>query len=113
MAELQLVRSEHAPALLAFEFENRSYFAASVPDRGDAYFDNFAEQHHELLVGQAEGKNFFHVLVDDDGAIVGRVNLYDVAAGSADLGYRIAERASGRGLATAAVRQVCVLGVAA
>ena len=109
MPELQLVRPEHAPALLAFEQENRAYFAASVPDRGDAYFTGFAERHRELLAWQAEGTNFFHVLVEDDGTIVGRVNLFEVAEGSADLGFRIAERAAGRGLATAAVRQVFAL----
>ncbi|GHO42298.1 hypothetical protein KSX_04610 [Ktedonospora formicarum] len=32
--ELQLVRLDHAPALLAFERENRAYFAAVIPDRG-------------------------------------------------------------------------------
>jgi ribosomal-protein-alanine N-acetyltransferase len=111
MPELQLVCREHAPALLAFEQENRNYFAASVPDRGDAYFAQFAERHDELLAWQAEGTNFFHVLVEEDGTVVGRVNLFEVAEGSADLGFRIAERAAGRGLATAAVRQVCALAV--
>jgi [ribosomal protein S5]-alanine N-acetyltransferase len=110
--ELQLLRSDHAPALLAFEQENRAYFAASVPDRGDAYFANFADEHSELLACQAAGTDYFHVLVEDDGAIVGRVNLFEVAEGSADLGFRIAERAAGRGLATAAVRQLCALAVA-
>ena len=38
-----------------------------------------------------------------------RVNLVDLADGSAELGYRIAERAAGRGLATSAVRRVCGL----
>ncbi|MGH7642800.1 MAG: GNAT family N-acetyltransferase [Candidatus Dormibacteria bacterium] len=112
MLELQLVRADHAPALLVFEQENRSYFAASVPDRGDAYFFEFAERHRELLAWQSDGANFFHVLVRNDGSIVGRVNLVDVVDGSADLGYRIAEREAGRGLATAAVRRVCALAVA-
>ena len=112
MPDLQLVRPDHAPALLAFEQENRAYFAASVPDRGDAYFACFADRHRELLAGQAEGTNFFHVLVEEDGTIVGRVNLFEVANGAADLGFRIAERATGRGLATAAVRRVFVLAVA-
>lgn len=48
-------------------------------------------------------------LVDGEGAVVGRVNLVDVADGEAELGYRIAESATGRGLATDAVRQVCGL----
>jgi RimJ/RimL family protein N-acetyltransferase len=37
------------------------------------------------------------------------VNLFDVADGSAELGFRVAEKAAGRGLATAAVRQVCAM----
>lgn len=112
MPELQLLRPDHAPALLAFEQENRAYFAASVPDRGDAYFDCFAERHRELLARQAEGTSFFHVLVEEDGTIVGRVNLFEAVNGSADLGFRIAERATGQGLATATVRQVFALAVA-
>ena len=38
MPDLQLVRLDHAPALLVFERENRAYFAASIPDRGDEFF---------------------------------------------------------------------------
>lgn len=112
MPELQLVRPDHAAALLAFEQENRAYFAAAIPDRGDEYFADFAERHSELLAAQADGTDLFHVLVEPDGAIVGRINLFEVADGAADLGYRIAERSAGRGLATAAVRQVCGLAVA-
>ncbi|MER5968960.1 GNAT family N-acetyltransferase [Streptomyces sp. NPDC002055] len=110
MPELQLLRLDHATALLAFERENRAYFAASVPDRGDDYFAHFDARHRGLLAEQAEGRCLFHVLVGDAGEIVGRVNLVDVADGSAELGYRISEKAARRGLATAAVRQICGLG---
>jgi [ribosomal protein S5]-alanine N-acetyltransferase len=106
MPELQLVRADHAPALLAFEQENRAYFAAVIPDRGDEYFAEFDERHAELLESQAAGTDYFHVLVAEDGEIVGRVNLLKAEGGSAELGYRIAEKAAGRGLATAAVREV-------
>ena len=34
------------------------------------------------------------MLVEEDGAIVGRVNLVEAAGGSAELGFRIAERAA-------------------
>src|SRR5947209_3198222 len=36
MPDLQLVRLDHAPALLAFERENRAYFAAGIPDRAES-----------------------------------------------------------------------------
>ncbi|MFI8767911.1 GNAT family N-acetyltransferase [Streptomyces sp. R-07] len=109
MAVLERLRPDHAPALLVFERENRGYFAASVPDRGDAYFTDFAERHQALLDEQETGTIRFHVLVGEGGEILGRFNLIDVADGGAELGYRVAERATGRGVATAAVRELCRL----
>jgi ribosomal-protein-alanine N-acetyltransferase len=106
MPNLQLVRLDHAPALLAFERENRAYFAASIPDRGDEFFAEFDTQHAQLLARQAAGADYFHLLVAECGEVVGRVNLTEVADGSAELGYRIAQKAAGQGLATAAVRKV-------
>ncbi|WP_405682541.1 GNAT family N-acetyltransferase [Streptomyces sp. NBC_01238] len=68
-------------------------------------------RHAALLAEQAAGTCHFHVLVDTDsgseGEILGRFNLVDVVDGAAELGYRIAEKATGRGLATAAVRRLC------
>ncbi|MFE9403520.1 GNAT family N-acetyltransferase [Streptomyces sp. NPDC006530] len=109
MPHLELLRHDHAGGLLTFERENRAYFAASIPDRGDDFFARFDARLEALLAEQEAGICFFHVVVDDEGDVVGRVNLIDAAAGSAELGYRIAERAAGRGLATASVREVCVL----
>jgi ribosomal-protein-alanine N-acetyltransferase len=107
--ELQRLRADHAPAVLAFELANRSYFAASIPDRGDEFFARFAERHSALLAQQATGVCAFHVLVAGDGTVLGRFNLVDLADGSAELGYRVAQQAAGRGLATATVRELCVL----
>ncbi|MFF4095793.1 GNAT family N-acetyltransferase [Streptomyces sp. NPDC001834] len=113
MPELQRLRPDHAPALLAFERENRAYFAASVPDRGDDYFTHFEARHAALLAEQAAGTCHFHVLVSTDpnahGEILGRFNLVDAADGSAELGYRVAEKATGRGLATTTIRHLCTL----
>jgi ribosomal-protein-alanine N-acetyltransferase len=106
MPDLQLLRLDHAPALLAFERENRAYFAASIPDRGDEFFAEFDTRHAQLLASQAAGTDYFYVLVAEGGEVVGRVNLFKVADGSAELGYRIAQKAAGQGLATAAVRQM-------
>lgn len=106
LPELQLLRRDHAPALLAFERENRAYFAASVLDRGDEFFAEFDARLAQLLEWQAAGTDYLHVLVAEDGEVVGRVNLTEVADGSAELGFRIAQKAAGRGLATWAVREV-------
>ncbi|SCL56782.1 GNAT family N-acetyltransferase [Micromonospora peucetia] len=109
MSELERLAAHHATALLRFERENREWFARSVPDRGDAYFAGFAERHAGLLAEQATGGCHFHVLVEADEAVIGRFNLVDVADGEAELGYRVAERAAGRGVATDGVRRVAAL----
>lgn len=106
MPRLELVRADHAEALLVFEQENREYFAASIPDRGDEYFAEFADRHARLLELQAAGTDRFHVLVTEDGRIAGRVNLVEIEDGSAELGYRIGQAWTGRGVATAAVAEL-------
>jgi [ribosomal protein S5]-alanine N-acetyltransferase len=53
----------------------------------------------------------YHVLMEGE-AVVGRINLFGVAGNTADLGFRIAEKAAGQGLAQYAVRQICELAVA-
>ncbi|CAL9358199.1 hypothetical protein SUDANB171_00610 [Streptomyces sp. enrichment culture] len=109
MFTLERLHADHASALLAFERENRAWFARSVPDRGDAYFAEFADRHRALLAEQETGAIHFHVVLDADGELIGRANLVDAAAGTAEVGYRIGQRAAGRGVATAAVGELCRL----
>jgi ribosomal-protein-alanine N-acetyltransferase len=107
--ELQRLRADHAPAVLAFERANRAYFAASISDRGDEFFDHFAERHSVLLAEQEAGLGAYHVLVAGDGSVLGRFNLIFTEDGTATLGYRVAEHVAGRGVATATVRELCRL----
>jgi ribosomal-protein-alanine N-acetyltransferase len=98
---------EHEQAVLAFEVENRDYFRGFVADRGDDYFKHYSQRHRALLIEQAAGVCAFHVLVDEDGRVVGRFNLYDLADGSAEVGYRVAASVAGSGVATSAVLELC------
>ncbi|MGW3355005.1 GNAT family N-acetyltransferase [Streptomyces bungoensis] len=111
MTELKRLHAGHAPAVLAFELANRAYFAASVSDRGDEFFDRFADRYSALLAEQEGGDGAFYVLVAEDGSVLGRFNLYRIGDGTADLGYRVAQHVTGRGVATAAVRELCRLAV--
>jgi [ribosomal protein S5]-alanine N-acetyltransferase len=52
------------------------------------------------------------VLVAEDGSVLGRFNLYDLKDGRANLGYRVAQHVAGRGVATAAVQELCQLAAA-
>jgi ribosomal-protein-alanine N-acetyltransferase len=109
--ELQRLRADHAPAVLAFELANRAYFAASISDRGDEYFDRFGEQLEARLAEQASGTSAFYVLVDEDGSVLGRFNLVDIEDGTADLGYRVAQRVASHGVATSTVQELCGVAV--
>jgi len=42
--------------------------------------------------------------------VLGRFNLYRLEDGTAELGYRVAQHVAGRGVATAAVQELCRLG---
>jgi [ribosomal protein S5]-alanine N-acetyltransferase len=107
--ELQRLNAGHAPAVLAFELANRAYFAASISDRGDEFFDEFTERHDAMLAEQEAGIGAYYVLIDTDGSVLGRFNLFRLEDGAAELGYRVAERVAGRGVATATVRELCRL----
>ncbi len=109
MPELQRLRADHAPAILAFETANRTYFATSISDRGDAYFEHFTERHCAMLAEQEASVGAYYVLLAEDGSVLGRFNLIFVDDGVAELGYRVAQHVAGRGVASATVRDLCRL----
>jgi ribosomal-protein-alanine N-acetyltransferase len=107
--ELERLHAGHAPAVLAFELANRSYFAASISDRGEDFFDQFTERYDALLAEQEAGSCACYLLVAEDGSVLGRFNLLDIEDHTAKLGYRVAQHVAGRGVATATVRELCRL----
>ncbi|HSZ40623.1 MAG TPA: GNAT family N-acetyltransferase [Trebonia sp.] len=107
MPELELLHSGHAQAVLAFEVANRAYFAASISDRGDEFFEQFTDRHNASLAEQAAGICAFYVLVAEDGSVLGRFNLYNIEDHTAELGYRVAQHVAGHGVATATVQELC------
>lgn len=106
MTIIRPLAAEDAAELLAFERENREWFRATVGDRGDLFFAEFADRHEALLAEQACGTSRFFLVRGDDGVLVGRVNLVDIADEVATLGYRLGLAHVGRGHAKAAVRLV-------
>jgi ribosomal-protein-alanine N-acetyltransferase len=109
MPELERLHADHAAAVLSFELANRAFFAATITDRGDDYFEQFTDRLNALLAEQEAGICAFYVLVADDGSVLGRFNLVDIADGTATLGYRVAQHVTGRGVATATVLELCEL----
>lgn len=109
VVDLLLLTAHQLEGVLAFERENREYFARTVSDRGDAYFADFAERFEALLTEQAEGISAFYVVLTGEGAVAGRFNLMDIHEEAPEVGFRVAEWAAGAGLATAGVWELCRL----
>lgn len=102
---IRLLTAADEAELLAFERDNREFFARSIDDRGDAFFAGFTDRHRSLLAEIEAGTCLMFVVRDRTGRVVGRVNLVDIADGSAEIGYRIGEASSGLGYARTAVSQ--------
>lgn len=107
MSDLQRIRVDHEASILEFELMNRTYFAASITDRGDEYFRDFTHEHRNLLAEQNAGGIACYVLLDDELTVVGRFNLYDIVDGAANVGYRVAQRVAGHGVATGGLEDLC------
>ncbi len=105
----RLVTPDDAPAIAALLRSNRSFLAPWHPRRGEQYFTDAAQG---AAVGTAleqyeQGASVPLVIEDDQGDIVGTISLQSIIRGflqSCSVGYWIAQRAQGRGLATAALR---------
>ena len=108
--KIRTLQSSDAEQLLKFELENRHWFERHIDARSPDFYsvEGVTEHITSYLSGLADGTWHPLVIEDSDGQIVGRANLkdIDIAERSAEVGYRIAERACGQGLATLAVRRL-------
>lgn len=107
---IRTLQNTDAEALLTFERDNREWFERHIDARGAAFYSVQGVTEHiaAYLSDYAAGTWHPFVIVDADGKIVGRANLKDIdmSARSAEVGYRIAESACAKGLATRAVRHL-------
>lgn len=105
--EIRMLRHDDAVGLLEFETANRAWFERNIASRGDAFYSpaGVAEHIASYLEQYRQGRLHPQVLVDGDGAIIGRSNLREIdrALGSAEVGYRIGHDQVGKGLASAAL----------
>lgn len=110
---IRTLRPDDAAPLLAFEQANRAWFERHIDGRPDDFYSLDGIQAHiaQFLDEHAGGRMHPCVIVDEDGALLGRANLKDIDGQTqmAEVGYRIAEQQAGKGLATAALRHLIAL----
>jgi ribosomal-protein-alanine N-acetyltransferase len=100
-----------ADELLRFETDNRAFFEARINSRPAGYYSPEGVRAAIALAEReaAEDKGYQFLVRTEASELVGRVNLAGVKRGHfqmADLGYRMAETACGKGYASEAVRLV-------
>jgi len=111
----RLLEPGDAAVLADLVVGNRDFLAPWEPLRPESYFthDGQAEAIAEALERCEGGTQVPHVILDEAGTVVGRINLNNVVRGafqSASVGYWLAQEAGGRGLATAAVAEMVTVG---
>jgi len=107
----RLVTLDDAPVLAELLRVNHDFLAPWEPIRDD---DSFTVEGQRTAIRSAlerhrQGITMPSVILDESGRVVGRVTLNDIVRGafqSCHLGYWLSAAANGRGLATAAVRDM-------
>ena len=100
-------------ALTGLYVDNRQFLAPWQPLRPDSYFTEAGQREAaEVLLAQQEAGVAVPLVILAGGAVVGTFTIASIIRGafqSCSVGYWLAERAQGRGLATAALREAADL----
>lgn len=111
MNATRLIALDDAPVLAELLRVNRDFLAPWEPIRGEDY-PTVDGQHADIgaaLERHEQGTALPHVILDDSERLVGRITLNGIVRGpfqSCSVGYWLSAADNGRGLATAAVRDI-------
>lgn len=111
MHAIRLVTIDDVSELTELFRANRDFLAPWEPDRDTDFFSSEGQRAvvQDALERHEQGLTYPHVILDDLGCIVGRINLGNVALGpfqSCGVGYWVSQLANGRGFATAALNDI-------
>ena len=115
MTACRLITPDDAPVLAELQRVNRDYLAPWEPLRADGYFTEAGQRAaiEQALTEHEQGRNLPCVILDEGTGIVGRITLNGIVRGafqSCSVGYWVSHAVTGRGVATAALREI--IGVA-
>ena len=110
MTVLRLITPHDAAVVAALLQESRVHLAPWEPVRPEFFFSEEGQRAeiNAALDALARGTRAPFVILDDDGAVAGRLNINNIVRGafeSGSLGYWVAAGRTGRGLAGKAVSE--------
>jgi ribosomal-protein-alanine N-acetyltransferase len=108
MSTIRLVTPDDSAVLADLLVRNREFLAPWSPIRADGYetLDGQRRDIDLVLERHRRGESVPFVVLDEDGAVAGRLTLSGIVRGpfkSCAMGYWLSEDRTGRGLATRAV----------
>ena len=114
MSVTRLITTDDAPALAKLVQENREFLAPWDPVHSERYYTEAGQlaDIRDALIQYRQGIKLPRVIVTESGEVAGRINLNNIVRGafqSGSLGYWVSAAQNGRGLATAAVRDMVQL----
>jgi ribosomal-protein-alanine N-acetyltransferase len=115
MPATRLITLDDAAALARLQTENRDYLAPWSPIQQGRYYTREGQREilERDLTAYARGGMLPLAILDEGGAVCGRINLNTIVRGafqSASVGYWVSESHTGRGLASAAVADAVGIG---
>jgi len=117
MTSCRLITPDDASALAELQRVNRDFLAPWEPARRDDYFTEAGQRAaiEEALRQYEQGRNLPQVILDGGTGIVGRITLNSIVRGAAlscSVGYWVSQSVNGRGVATAALREIIAVAFA-
>ena len=105
---------DDAERLAELQKSGRDFFAPWDPLRDEAYFtvQGQCADVRNALVRHGRGEALPHVILDEEGQVVGRITFSGITHGpfqSCSMGYWVSPESNGRGYATQAVRRMTAL----
>jgi len=114
MVITRLIDPQDAEVLARLLTENRDFLAPYEPLHEESYFTPKGQRADidAALKGHQQGAGLPQVILDETGAVIGRITLSGIVRGalqSCSIGYWVAQAAGGCGVGTAAVTRMTQL----
>ncbi len=107
--KLKLLEQIDSDLLFAFEVENKNWFESFIAPRGESFYNPPDINKHiaSCIQEYSKGTAYFFVVVNEH-EIIGRINLREICLKrkTASLGYRVAKKHAGKGVASFALSTV-------